>query len=664
MWFAIAVLAAIPASAWARREAGSFVAQTPTSVARNGATMSELQTGNCLLAGDGTSELFNASTRTWAGTGNMNAVRRHHSATLLNDGRIFVAGGNNGSTVHSSTEIYDPATGVWTPGPNMSSPRNFHTANLWESGTVLLAGGTTTTNSTTATNTAEIYDPVSNTITPIAPFTSKRSHHHAVWWGAKLMVFGGLSENGIPLASAEMYDPIAAVWSPAASMTQARWGFGAVVTFYDDVNDTIYAVGGHPDPHHVEQYLFGSWWPVARTNDPHVFPAVGGIGISNDVLVFGSVGDPKNSAEIYNPYKDRWGRSAYGVAPFLTETSRDSMCWVGPNERLIAPAPGSTVVQQYALSVPVASNDFSGDSRSDIAFVSGPNSSRWVFKMNGASVGSSAPLPAAAPGWWLAALGDFDNNGSTDMFWSNFSGPSLNWIYLMQDGMVTGGGAVTASAWYQNFNRITHVADFNGDGKPDILWEVADLSPRMIDLMNGVNPIGVLQVPPAQPGWEIAGAGNFDGLHGADLLWMNYTNPGEYWVYLLDTAANVIGGGPVFVAPGYLPTHIGDANRDGKADIVWENGTSSRWVYTMNGAQLLGTFALPPAAPGWVLVGSGDFDNAQGGLDWLWQNTAAPTQYWVTLTDTAGAVIGGGGVHVAPGYTPLPTSGAVSLGGP
>jgi hypothetical protein len=378
------------------------------------------------------------------------------------------------------------------------------------------------------------------------------------------------------------------------------------------------------------------------------------------VFVFGSSVGPKNSAELYNGYINRWGRSAYGVAPFFTETSRDATCWVGPNELLIAPAPGSTVVQQYALSLPVASNDFSGDSKSDIAFVSGPDRSRWVFKMNGAIVASRAPLPGAAPGWRLAGLGDFDNNGSTDMFWSN---PwDQHWIYLMQDGVIIGGGAVTAPIWY--LDRVTHVADFNGDGRHDILWETESISQRMIQLMNGVNTIGVLQVPPAVAGWEIAGVGNFDGLHGADLLWMNYASPGAYWIYLLDAAANVIGGGPLSVAPGYLPTHIGDANRDGKADIVWENGTSSRWLYTMNGARVVSWSALPPAAPGWVLVGSGDFDNDQGGMDLLWQNTAVPNHYWVTLTNTSGAAIGGGGFFVVPGYTPLSTSGTLSLGGP
>jgi hypothetical protein len=258
-------------------------------------------------------------------------------------------------------------------------------------------------------------------------------------------------------------------------------------------------------------------------------------------------------------------------------------------------------------------------------------------------VQTAAPLPGAAPGWTLAGVGDFDGNGTADLLWSNTADDTQYWIYLMNGSSVIGGGSVRVAAGY----RPTFVADFDGDGKDDILWENASGS-RWFYFMNGASVASGAGVPVAAPGWQLVGVGNFDGLHGADLLWTNPANPGSYWIFLLNGAA-VIGGGPLVVAPGYLPTWIGDMDRDGRSDIVWENGTASRWVYLMNGATVRAASGLPGAAGGWTIVGIGDYDNSQG-VDLLWQNSAAPTQYWIYLLSMSSAVIGGGPVNVAPGY--------------
>ena len=97
-------------------------------------------------------------------TGAMGIPRTAHRATLLNDGRVLVTGGNFanlGSSVTNTAELYDPATGTWryTLHP-MNFPRTYHTATLLSDGRVLIAGGATTSSST---NTAEIFDPSNET---------------------------------------------------------------------------------------------------------------------------------------------------------------------------------------------------------------------------------------------------------------------------------------------------------------------------------------------------------------------------------------------------------------------------------------------------------------------------------------------------------------------
>ena len=81
----------------------------------------------------------------WAVTGSMTTPRWEHTATLLSDGTVLVAGGSNThscfSPVLASAEIYNPAFGTWTPTGSMGTARQSATATLLPNGKVLVAGG-------------------------------------------------------------------------------------------------------------------------------------------------------------------------------------------------------------------------------------------------------------------------------------------------------------------------------------------------------------------------------------------------------------------------------------------------------------------------------------------------------------------------------------------
>src|SRR5690349_12206350 len=78
-------------------------------------------------------------------TGNLNSPRNGHTATLLPNGRVLIAGGwapaEASRPVRSSSELYDPVSGTFRPGGNMTVPRSGHTATVLPDGKVLLAGG-------------------------------------------------------------------------------------------------------------------------------------------------------------------------------------------------------------------------------------------------------------------------------------------------------------------------------------------------------------------------------------------------------------------------------------------------------------------------------------------------------------------------------------------
>jgi hypothetical protein len=112
----------------------------------------------------------------------MNRKRYCHSATVLQDGRVFVAGGYNDEEAYLPyCEIYDPGTDTWTDADPMSMSRMYHTAFLLEDGRVFVAGGKNTT--TTHTIMCEIYDPATDTWSSTGSMRENRSRHRAVMLG-------------------------------------------------------------------------------------------------------------------------------------------------------------------------------------------------------------------------------------------------------------------------------------------------------------------------------------------------------------------------------------------------------------------------------------------------------------------------------------------------
>ncbi|MBL0141429.1 MAG: VCBS repeat-containing protein [Betaproteobacteria bacterium] len=185
-------------------------------------------------------ELYDPATGISAPTGNLATARAGHTATMLSNGRVLVAGGANGTTVAaqlSSAELYDPATGSWSPAGNMTAARSGHTATLLGpglapargnqgsgSGQVLAAGGVVRSGaSSTYLATTETYDPATNSWTAAGPMIAARTGHTAsiVGLGGDVIVVGGRNAGG-KLNGVERFNPGTRTWSPIASLATAR----------------------------------------------------------------------------------------------------------------------------------------------------------------------------------------------------------------------------------------------------------------------------------------------------------------------------------------------------------------------------------------------------------------------------------------------------------
>jgi hypothetical protein len=155
-------------------------------------------------------------------TGSLNTARENHTATLLNNGTVLVAGGYNGSSgVLASAELYNPATGTFTATGSLNTARENHTATLLNNGMVLMAGGYNTSSATLAS--AELYNPATGTFTPTGSMNTARSLHTATLLNNGMVLIAG-GYNGSYLASAELYNPATGTFSYASgSLDVARY---------------------------------------------------------------------------------------------------------------------------------------------------------------------------------------------------------------------------------------------------------------------------------------------------------------------------------------------------------------------------------------------------------------------------------------------------------
>jgi len=199
-------------------------------------TATVLQSGSILVTGGqpqatvgNTGEVYDPVGNTWTTVAaKMNAARFSHTATLLNDGTVLLAGGKNSLTLATS-EVFTlnasaPASSTFTPttGP-LATARLNHTDALLPNGTVMVTGGQGT-GATGTYNTTEIYNPSTQTwsTVPTGNLVTGRWFHASVTLnGGKIMVVGGQASDST--IGSEIYDPIAAAWSPAGGMGGGRW---------------------------------------------------------------------------------------------------------------------------------------------------------------------------------------------------------------------------------------------------------------------------------------------------------------------------------------------------------------------------------------------------------------------------------------------------------
>ena len=134
------------------------------------------------------------------GTGHLNVERRSHTATLLENGKVLIVGGDNQNGIVSQAEIFDPVSQISALAAALITSRTDHSATRLSDGRVLVIGGRDQTGSLQST---EIYNPLTTSFLAGPAMMRARSGHTAtILANGKILVTGGDL-----FGSAEIYDP-------------------------------------------------------------------------------------------------------------------------------------------------------------------------------------------------------------------------------------------------------------------------------------------------------------------------------------------------------------------------------------------------------------------------------------------------------------------------
>jgi hypothetical protein len=191
-----------------------------------------------------------------------------------------------------------------------------------------------------------------------------------------------------------------------------------------------------------------------------------------------------------------------------------------------------------------------------------------------------------------------------------------HWLTVARDtingrgGIYNSNSGIMVTTVTKNENEmLTHqislgMMDFNGDGKPDILWRNPVTGENLVWFMNGTAVTGTASIDSCNPKWELMGVGDFNGDGKLDILWRDPVT-GENLVWYM-SGTTVMGTASIDSCDtSWKIVGTGDFNGDGRPDILWRNSSTGQdAVWYMNGITVTGFVLLDSVIDAnWEIVG-------------------------------------------------------------
>jgi hypothetical protein len=262
----------------------------------------------------------------------------------------------------------------------------------------------------------------------------------------------------------------------------------------------------------------------------------------------------------------------------------------------------------------------------------GPNATSPQVNQVSVSGGGSAGAAASDPTVIATSAGlggDFDGNSSPDVLWVNQqTGQVALWLL----GGPTG-TSVQGFAWLNGTLGwgVVATADFDRNGKPDLIWRNGSTGQVAVWLMGGATGTAVQGFAwlnaTGDPAWTVAGAADLDSNGTPDIVWQKEATR-EAVVWYMGGAQGTTVTGFAWLCganPGWRIVALTDFDGSGVPDVVWQNDTTrvaAIWYMGGTGGLQVTNFAWVASTGGqgtWRIVGANDFDRT-GKPDFVWQD--------------------------------------------
>lgn len=257
--------------------------------------------------------------------------------------------------------------------------------------------------------------------------------------------------------------------------------------------------------------------------------------------------------------------------------------------------------------------NFNNDSKDDLVWRKDSGLELW--HMNGVALARSIEIPLI-PGWDASLFADFNGDGRTDILFRSSDGSvRLSLINGTGTGIISDSILIGATTWIPIL-----VGDFNNDSNADLVWRNQATGQIAIWLLRGSTVLraGIL---PAQDPWIPIHTADFDGDGGTDLIWRNSAT-GNTAVWLMNTDGLTVRQALTYSTP--MSAHArfsGKLDNNNTSDLIWiDNSNSVIHLWLMEGARVASavTYQIPN---GWKFIEVGDF-NGDGKQDMVFKQSA------------------------------------------
>ena len=555
-----------------------------------------------------TGGLYDPAADTWAAMSTDGAQSCYDPRAVWTGSKMIVWGAMSYDWLNEG-QAYAPGTDSWAPVSTTGAPtaRVGHTA-VWTGSRMIVWGGTDYADrGVPQTSTGGLYDPATDawTATSLAGAPSPREGHTAVWTGSKMIVWGG--SGSVLAGTGAAYDPATDTWAPLSTTgaPTAREGHTAVWTGtrmivwggYDGVPGVPVGTGASYDP------ATDTWSPLATAGAPTGRSEHTAVWTGSRMIVWG--GWPGGRAAeatggVYDPSTDTWTPTSAVDVP----TGREYHTAVWTGSKMVVwggfDGGGDLLDSGGVYSPPVVAaqrHDFDGDRKADLLWQHQGTGDLYAWLLDGTVTTLGSPLTPgrfADTRWQIRGLADFDRDGRNDLLWHNqVTGELYVWFLGGTNGLVaTGGGYLTPSRFADTRWQIQGVADFDGDGMKDLLWRHQADGSLYVWFMNGLTVSGGSFLTPsafADPQWAMRAVADFDGDGKSDLLW-HHQGSGSLYVWFLGGAKGVVTQSGSHLTPSAIAdtqwriVQVADFNADGKNDVLWHHqGSGALYVWFLGG---------------------------------------------------------------------------------